>query len=221
MEKAFREYLRKGFTAKLKSAAPKFAVDKKAKFFGDLAGSLALRWDTPSGLRIWIVMHFVKDRSYLHARLYWAAKPELDVSELTQAAIDFRRRRRSQSTSISLGDYLELGEGMLDSSDFEPGRDTLPMATKYPPRDRIRPIMATAEAQKILKLMDLEGSKWEGSDGTDDWYSIISYGKQDLTEADAEIAVGSTLKSFLEIVERDFLPFSEKLAARGVLTGKP
>jgi len=71
--------------------------------------------------------------------------------------------------------------------------------------------MSTPEAQKTLAIIDLAGDKWEGSPGTDEWYSIIAYGNDKLTAHDAEIAVGGTLANVQSFASTHYLAYAKRL----------
>ena len=218
MEKVFRDYLRKGFKKAMKQLAPEFReVKYSEEFGGDIAGSQVFDWLVGDSVHILVALQFVRGRSYVPLRVYWSTSGAVPrIVEGQKNALAIRQAAREKGRETKLEDYLESPEIMLDSSDFAASLTSFAMANEFPPRERIRPIMLRPESQRLLKEIDPQfaGNGWEGQLGTDDWYSIISYGNEALTEADAEYAVGGTLESVSAFMQTHCLPFLRKAAPK-------
>jgi hypothetical protein len=195
----------------MKQEAPEFRKGKLGEEFqGDFAGSVGMVWSPAARLSTWLVLQFVRDRDYVFLRLYWSKDGEEPSHQTFGALVDQLRRAKP---GASVKDYVALQRGTVDSSDFDDRVTRFPIALEFPPRERIRPIMSRPESQRILAIVGHDGDRWEGQLGSDGWHSIVMYGNEKLTEADAQVAVGPTLHSVISFARTHMLPFARQVAA--------
>lgn len=210
MEKVFRDFIRRAWTERLKRERQFRKIKPPVEYSGELSGSQFHQWATGESA-VTIALVFSQGRSAIGMRLYWQSDEahKMDVMDSKDVGLVI-----GESPSVEeLVKRLKQGARSLLDGDRLLRADPDPWyLAPFPPRARIEPLMnlpAMVEEMEAIEPAALNGG-WQGNRAWDNWTTVEIYGGP-LTREDAAHACAKPVESMLLVLDRYFMPISQRL----------
>lgn len=206
MLKVFRDYIGKEISKKVIEIDPAFLIRKK-KLGAPYSGSVILQKNFNEKFVGYIHIQFVNSRNYVIPSIQWSL-----TGNYPNEAECRENQEELKARNISCEDVRnQLSEGWMNATDFGRFTNYFEMQTERPPRNRIRDAYNTPEARAIISADPfLVNGEWEGNDAFDSWDTMVAITGLQLSDHDAEYAVGDLVLELINFIERHFIPFLNK-----------